>query len=50
MKKTYNAPQIDIVELEVNRNLMLVVSDTSVDGANALAPSFDDELDGFFAE
>ena len=51
MKKTYNTPQIDIVELEVSKNLLMVVSNTQVDGANALAPSFDDdELGGFFAE
>ena len=51
MKKTYNTPQIDIVEIEVNRNLMLVVSDTTVNGSNALAPAFDDDdLSGFFAE
>jgi len=38
MKKTYFKPHMDVVKIEVNKNLMLVVSNTEVNGNQALAP------------
>lgn len=44
MKKKYINPTIEVIEIKVNTNLLLVVSGTEVDGGNALAPEFEEEL------
>ena len=41
-KKLYTSPELTVVNLEVNRNLLLVVSGSETD--MQLAPSQDDDL------
>ncbi len=43
MKKKYINPTVEVVEIKVNTNLLLVVSDTEVNGGNALAPEYNEE-------
>ena len=42
-KKIYNAPQLEIVDMEMEGGLLLPVSNTEVD--SGLAPEFDDEIE-----
>ena len=50
MKKKYINPTVEVIEIKVNKNLLLVVSDTEVNGNNALAPEFDENEDLTFFE
>ena len=38
MKKIYSAPQMEVVKLMAESNLMLNITSSQVDGPNALAP------------
>ena len=42
MKKTYIQPHLNVVAINVSKNLMLVVTSSEVDGNQALAPALDD--------
>ena len=43
MKKTYIIPELDVVEMNISRNMLIGMSDTTAGGNDTLAP----ELPGF---